>query len=227
MYASQRREEIYELMLKKHFLSVAYLSNLYHVSEVTIRNDLRRLEQEGKVERNYGGARLKEWPDPPTFSESLILQYEAKQSIVEKAVQFIRPGDSIFLDASTTTLLLAQKVAQIEGITVVSNSIPVFEVLKEYQKGTLIGVPGTLNPATQSFVGPFAEQMLSNLRVNKAFITPKGILPEGLRDQIIIEATIRKKAIDIADEVIVLADHSKFATNDYLVSIDRFDGVRV
>jgi DeoR/GlpR family transcriptional regulator of sugar metabolism len=222
MYASQRRKEILKMTQERNYISVADLHKLFDVSEVTIRSDLRTLESEGKIERNYGGATIKDIKIPP-FSEVTMLLNDAKKSIARTAAGLIQNGDSLFLDASTTTLLLSAHVAEMDNVTVISNSIPIFNQLKEYSRGTLIGIPGELNPITQSFVGPIAEQMIDHLRVSKAFIAPKGILPEGLRDHIMLEAAIRKKMIESADEVIVLADHSKFTTQQTIFSIASFD----
>ncbi|QGQ97521.1 DeoR/GlpR transcriptional regulator [Paenibacillus psychroresistens] len=224
MYASQRRKEILKITKERNYISVAELHKLFDVSEVTIRADLRNLETAGEIERNYGGATIKDIKIPP-FSEVTMLLNDAKELIAQTAAGLIQNGDSLFLDASTTTLLLSAYVAEIDNLTVISNSIPIFHQLKEYNRGTLIGIPGALNPITQSFVGPIAEQMIENLRVRKAFIAPKGILPEGLRDHIMLEAAIRKKMIDSADEVIVLADHSKFTTKQTIFNIASFDVV--
>jgi len=224
VYASERRKEILKMIRQNGFTPVSQLSELFAVSEVTIRTDLRALEQEGKIERKYGGASLKETDELP-FSLSKQLLSNNKERIANAAVQLIKEGDSILLDASTTTYHLAMKMNNMENITIISNSIPVFEQFKEYRSGTLIGIPGTLNPVTQSFIGPDAEKMVGSLRVSKTFITPKGILLEGLRDNSISEASIRKKMIDSAAEVIVLADYSKFNNGVTLFGIDSFDSV--
>ncbi|MBB6730863.1 DeoR/GlpR family DNA-binding transcription regulator [Cohnella zeiphila] len=224
MYAKQRREEIFKLTKDRQFISVTELSKRFGVSEVTIRTDLRKLEEIGKVDRNYGGATVRDSSMLP-FSERALLLDDVKKAIAHKAAALIKSGQSIFLDASTTTLYLAYLANDIDNLNIISNSIPVFEQLKEYRKGTLIGIPGTLNPVTQSFVGPFAEEMISKLRANLAFISPRGIIHEGLREQIMLEATLRKRMIDAADEVIVLADHSKFDTPNALLSIDSFDSI--
>jgi DeoR family fructose operon transcriptional repressor len=224
MYASQRRKEILKITKERNYIAVSELHKLFDVSEVTIRTDLRILETAGEIERTYGGATIKGIKIPP-FSEVTMLLNDAKKSIARTAAGLIHNGDSLFLDASTTTLLLSGYVAEMDSVTVISNSIPIFHQLKEYSRGTLIGIPGALNPITQSFVGPIAEQMIDNLRVRKAFIAPKGILLDGLRDHIMLEAAIRKKMIDSADEVIVLADHSKFTTQQTIFSIASFDVV--
>ncbi|WP_158602153.1 DeoR/GlpR family DNA-binding transcription regulator [Cohnella endophytica] len=224
MYASQRRNEIYKLAQERQFISVAELSAIYKVSEVTIRSDLKLLERQGKLQKNYGGAAINKDVLQP-LSHNVHLLSDAKASIAHKAADLIEEGDSLFLDASSTTILLADYIAKMNNITVITNSIPIFDKLKEYHNGTLISISGTLNPYSQSFVGPFAEEMISKIRVSKAFIAPKGILPEGLRDNIVQEAAIRKKMIESAEKVIVLADHSKFNNEDFVFSISNFDKV--
>jgi DeoR/GlpR family transcriptional regulator of sugar metabolism len=224
MLTAQRQKQILALIEQNGSMKVSELSRQFGVSEVTIRSDLRALEQAGKIDRKYGGAILKE-VEPPPFAHLTQMLSGNKTAIAIAALQLIQEGDSLLLDSSSTTWHLALEVRKLDNITVISNSIPIFELFKDYTKGTLIGIPGTLNPLTQSFVGSFAEQTIGKLRASKAFISPKAILPEGLRDNSMAEATLRKRMIDSAAETIVLADHSKFANNRTLFGIDSFDSV--
>lgn len=230
LYAVQRRREILKIIQEKGFAPVSELSRLFGVSEVTIRTDLRFLKQEGKIERNYGGAGTvadDEYAesDGAPFSMVSKLLDENKTAIAKAAAGLISEGESIFLDASSTTCHLAVLLRMIHDITLISNSIPVFEQLKEYRYGTLIGVPGELNPVTQSFIGPYAENMIRSLKANKAFISPRAILPQGLRDASMAEASVKKMMMESADETIVLADHSKFGNRQALFGIGSFDRV--
>ncbi len=224
MFAAQRRKEIMKLLRESGSAPVSELSKMFNVSEVTIRLDLKKLNDEGKIERNYGGALLADEESLP-FSKAASLLPEVKATIASEAFKLINQGDTMFLDASSTTLELAKLIRDVENITIISNSIQVYEQFKEYHGGTLVGVAGVLNPKSQSFVGSFAENMISGLKANKAFISPKGILLEGLRDNNMAEAAIRRKMIDSADEVIVLADSSKFNNNRILFGIHDFESV--
>jgi DeoR family transcriptional regulator, fructose operon transcriptional repressor len=224
MLATQRKKEIIRMIEEKGFVEVSEMSRLFEVSEVTIRSDLRELEQMGGIERKYGGAVLKEAETVP-FPRSNQLLSDRKRSIAAAAASLVRDGDSIFLDSSSTTWYLAMQVRRMSNITVISNSIPVFEIFKDYAEGMLIGIPGILNPITQSFVGPIAEEMIGRLRSTKAFISPKGILPEGLRDNSMMEAAVRKAMIDASSETILLVDNSKFMNNRTLFGIDDFRSV--
>lgn len=224
MFAAQRRKEIMKILRETGSAPVSELSKMFHVSEVTIRLDLKKLNEEGKIERNYGGALLPD-DDSLPFSSAAKLLSEAKTTIAGEALKLISQGDTMFLDASSTTMELAKLLTNIENITIISNSIQVYKQFSEYRKGTLIGIAGVLNPTTQSFVGSFAENMVNGLKANKAFISPKGILPEGLRDNNMAEAAIRRKMIESADEVIVLADSSKFNNSRVLFSIHDFEPI--
>jgi DeoR/GlpR family transcriptional regulator of sugar metabolism len=225
MLAKQRHAEITKLVEEKGFVQVAELSRLFNVSEVTIRTDLRTLEQAGKIERNFGGAASKEIESSPFQSLTLMLS-ENKTAIAKKAVSLIKEGESIFVDASSTAWHLALQIKEsLRNVTVISNSIPVFELFKTYEEGTLIGIPGTLNPLSQSFVGPFAEEIVGRLRATKAFITPKAIHPEGLRDDHMMNAAIRKKMMEASTESIILADHSKFSNSRCLFEIIGFASI--
>lgn len=224
MFAAQRRKEIMKLIRESGSAPVSELSRMFKVSEVTIRLDLKKLNNEGKIERNYGGALLVD-DDTIPFSKAESLLIEAKATIATEAFKLIKQGDTMFLDASSTTIKLAKLISDVENITIISNSIQVYEQFKEYRGGTLVGIAGVLNPMTQSFVGSFAENMVSGLKANKAFISPKGILLEGLRDNNMAEAAIRRKMIESADEVIVLADSSKFNNSRVLFGIHDFESI--
>ena len=224
MFAAQRRKEIMKLLRESGSAPVSELSRMFKVSEVTIRLDLKKLNNEGKIERNYGGALLAD-EDMLPFSKTEGLLKEAKATIASEAFKLINQGETMFLDASSTTLKLAELITSVENITIISNSIQVYEQFKEYRGGTLVGIAGVLNPMTQSFVGSFAENMVSGLKANKAFISPKSIVLEGMRDNNMAEAAIRRKMIDSADEVIVLADSSKFNNNRVLFGIHNLESV--
>ncbi|WP_274363098.1 DeoR/GlpR family DNA-binding transcription regulator [Paenibacillus thermotolerans] len=225
MLAPQRKKEIIRMVEEQGFVEVSDLSKRFDVSEVTIRSDLRELEQTGKIERKYGGAVLKECDILP-FPHSNQLLRERKSAIAAAAAALIQSGDSVFLDSSTTAWFLAMQMRKLQDITIISNSIPVFELFKEYTEGNLIAIPGVLNPTTQSFVGPIAEELIRRLHCSKAFISPKGILPQGLRENSIMEASVRKAMIDASSETILLADHSKFLNNRTLFGIDDFRSIR-
>lgn len=224
MFAAQRRKEIMNILRETGSAPVSELSKMFNVSEVTIRLDLRKLNEEGKIERNYGGALLAA-DDGLPFTSAAKLLTEAKTTIAGEAFKLIHQGDTMFLDASSTTMELAKLITNVENITIISNSIQVYKQFSEYRKGTLVGIAGVLNPTTQSFVGSFAENMVKGLKANKAFISPKGILLEGLRDNNMAEAAIRRKMIESADEVIVLADSSKFNNSSVLFSIHDFGSI--
>ncbi|MBO9610454.1 MAG: DeoR/GlpR transcriptional regulator [Paenibacillaceae bacterium] len=224
MHAAQRQKRIAALIEERGAAEVSELSSLFKVSEVTIRSDLRLLEQEGRIKRTFGGALMNESAGVP-FQDLKDLLSDKKTAIAKAAMDLIEEGDSLFLDASSTTWHLALQLRDKADLTVISNSIPVFEQFKQYATGTLIGIPGTLNPYSQSFVGPMAEQTVMSLQAGKAFIAPKSIVPEGLRDNNVLDATLRRRMMESASETIVLADHSKFTGSRKLFGIAELDAV--
>lgn len=221
-----RQQEIMKSIVESGFISVSELSSKHQVSEVTIRSDLRVLEQKGLVERRHGGAASIEYSVVP-FPRTTRLLSEKKEAIAVAALTTIKEGDTVFLDDSSTIwhFALQLHMSKFRNITVISNSIPIFEIFKNWDSGTLIGIPGTLSPNTQSFGGPFAIETIKKLRVNKAYISPKAILPEGLRDSSMMGAELRKCMIESAAETIILADYSKFMNGRTLFGIDNFDRI--
>lgn len=231
MYAAQRREKILEILQEQSYVQVSELSKIFGVSEVTIRKDLKELRKNGYVERSYGGATLSRngcryYDDAVApFSSTSQLLSESKSLIAKAASKLVSQGETLFLDSSSTTMHLAMILKNMSDISVITNSIPIFEQFKEYKSGTLIGIPGILNPLTQSFIGTYAENIIKELKANKVFISPKAIIHQGLRDNSMNEASIRRMMIDSSQEVIVLADHSKFHNHRTLFGIASLDTV--
>ncbi|QGQ99700.1 DeoR/GlpR transcriptional regulator [Paenibacillus psychroresistens] len=228
MHALQRHKKIIDYLAENGFAGVAQLSEMFEVSQVTIRTDLRLLDEKGKIDRKHGGAALKEG-EPLPFSFTSQALSERKSAIARMAISSINEGDTIFLDSSATVWHLALELRKLKNITVISHSIPIFEIFKDYSEGTLFGISGTLNHFSQSFVGHFAEETIRKLRATKAFISPNAILPEGLRCINMMEAAIRRCMIESSAETIVLADSSKFsntfANSKALFGIDGFESV--
>lgn len=213
MLSVSRRQEILDLIRRDGTVSVSQLSRLFGVSEVTIRTDLKVLAEKGYIVRSHGGASSPQLEVngqlPSRVREGMLPEEKAR--IGATAARLVYPGDVISLDSSTTALQLARRVKSIRNLTVVTNSLEVMIELSGIQSLTVVGVGGILSETTRSFLGPMAEEGISKIHVNKAFISPKGVsVTFGLSDYSPLEGQIRRKMMDVADKVIMLADHSKF-----------------
>lgn len=220
MFEEERLQEIYKYVQINLRVSVRGLCQKFGVSESTVRRDLAELESRRLLKRTHGGAIcLDSVSMEPTYAEKQDRYREEKQQIAALAADLIENGDSILVDAGTTTLYLAPHLARYQRLTVVTNSIYLMEKLASCPGVTLMCVGGTLRPNTMALVGPVAEEDLARIRVDKAFIATNGLETSmGLTTPNILEASLKAKMIAAAEQVYVLADHTKIGH----VSFARF-----
>ncbi|GFR38367.1 putative HTH-type transcriptional regulator YulB [Insulibacter thermoxylanivorax] len=216
MLAAERCEKIVQLVDERGSVRVSELSEIFKVTEETIRRDLDKLEQAGRLLRSHGGAvSIKDHTSETPFMEREVTNVEEKKQIAKEAVRHVRPRDRIILDASTTAWYMAQMLPDIP-LTVLTNSIKVAFELANKEKIEVVSTGGILSPRSLSFVGPLAESSLEQYHVNKAFISCKGVhLDRGATESNELQARLKKRMIEIADEVYLLVDYSKFNVNEF------------
>ncbi|QHT62391.1 DeoR/GlpR transcriptional regulator [Paenibacillus lycopersici] len=218
MLVAERYEKIVGLVNERGSIRVTELSELCRVTEETIRRDLDRLEQAGRLRRSHGGAvSVKDAPSQPEipYAEREITHAEEKRRIAKEAVKLIRPKDRILLDASSTAWYMASILPDVQ-LTVLTNSIKVATELSGKERIEVISTGGTLAQRSLSFVGPLAERSLDAYHVDKVFFSCKGVhLERGISESNELQARIKQKMIGMADEVILLADASKFGVQAF------------
>ncbi|WP_203248067.1 DeoR/GlpR family DNA-binding transcription regulator [Sporosarcina beigongshangi] len=228
MLAAARHQKIIELLDVRSTVRVTELSDIFSVTEETIRRDLEKLEKEKKLLRSHGGAMRNEQPDSEIhFSEREIQNVEAKRVIAEEAVKHVVEGDRIILDASTTAWYMAKALPNI-SIAVITNSIKIAIELGRKDKIEVISTGGKLLSKSLSYVGPLAERSLDMYHVNKTFISCKGFhLETGLSDSSELQALLKKRMIQHCDYVILMVDSTKFDTQafSYIASIGEINEV--
>jgi DeoR family L-fucose operon activator len=231
MLVAERYEKIVQLVNDRGSIRVTELSELCEVTEETIRRDLDRLESAGRLRRSHGGAvSVKDLPPAQSevpYAEREILNSEEKLRIAEEAVRRIEPKDRILLDASTTAWYMARSLPDIP-LTVLTNSIKVATELAAKEKIDVISTGGLLAQRSLSFVGPLAERTLDGYYVDKLFFSCKGVHPErGVSESNELQARVKQKMIDRADQVILLADSSKFGIQAFthVAGWDQIDAI--
>jgi ribose transport system substrate-binding protein len=212
MNTQTRRKRIEEILHIEGFCNVASLAKLLGASEVTIRNDLSTLEDEGKVTRIHGGAILaQERPRGEYFEERTTVNQEKKVWIARRAAELVDNYDSLLLDASTTAFYMADALKNHRGLTVFTNGIEVAFRLVENRSNKVILIGGLLRPETGSLTGQFGGEMLKNVRAKKAFFSCVGWSPMlELMDGDLFEAQIKKEMVEAAESLFLLVDSSKF-----------------
>ncbi len=210
MLPQQRHDEILRTLDHQGGVKVADLASRLAVTEETVRRDLVRLEEEGRLTRTHGGAL-------PSVSAQGALPYQhreleqvdAKRQIARTALGEIHEEDVLFLDGSTTCYHLARLFPDIR-CTVLTHSEPVFRELTHRTNVELLSTGGLFDTRTACFVGPLAEQMLSSLHITTAFLGCKGLdFKRGFSDGSVRHMNLKRSVIRGADQVVVLADHSK------------------
>jgi DeoR/GlpR family transcriptional regulator of sugar metabolism len=217
MLAAERHRAIEQLVNSKGIVRVRDLSQLLGVAAETIRRDLDSLESGGKLRRSHGGAiSIVNNHNEAPYAERETVNVAEKLEIARLAVQQIVPGDHIALDASTTVCSLVSELTNMP-LTVLTNSLQVAYLLSRHDKIEVITTGGILRSNSLSYVGPLAEEMMLRFHVNKAFISCRGLHVEhGITEANDLQTLVKKKMVAIADEVFLLADHTKIQMQDFV-----------
>jgi DeoR family transcriptional regulator of aga operon len=213
---SIRHQKILEILAAEGNLSVAKLSEKLSVSEVTIRTDLTKLAQEGKVLRVHGGAQLLEERvrQEYSFQTRKSQNFELKTKIGIAAAKYVQPADSILLDSSSTALAMATALRdreELKEITVIPTGVWTAIELMSCSNINVLMPSGYLRSISGSITDLPSSDFFENININKAFLGVWGIsLQDGLTESHLLEVELKKKIIQKVKEIIILADGSKF-----------------
>ncbi len=229
MLAIERRNEILEKLQREKRVVVSELSQYYGVSEETIRRDLEKLEKDGLVIKSYGGAVLNEHSifDLP-FNIRKNQMIVEKQRIAGLISEFVRDGEAIMLDASSTAVYIARGLREKKKLTVITNSVEIIIELFDVPEWNVISTGGVSRERSFALVGPKTNQIISCYHVDKAFISCKGLTIEnGLTDSDEQDADSKRAMLKAAKERILVADSSKFGKSAFtkITGLDEIDKV--
>lgn len=224
MLGIERRQQIIELIQQDKKVYVSNLSQLFKVTEETIRRDLEKLENESMLTRTYGGAILSQntLEDLP-FQTRTSMNHEFKQNISIKAANLVNDNDTIMVDASTTCLELIQALQGKKGLTIITNSI---KIPYDFTNSNfnIISTGGNLRAHSLALVGSVAQNALQNYYVNMAILSCKALsLDKGIMESNEPESEFKRSMIKQAEKVILLADHTKFDKTGFIRLIDYSD----
>ena len=204
----QRRRTILELIEQDGNVSVEHLASTFSVSEVTIRKDLKELENNGLLVRRYGGATA--YPaDLIQASPSNELSM-TKLAIARAASELIRDHNRIIIDSGSTTVAMLPELNHRQGLVVMTNALSVANALRELEnEPTLLMTGGTWDTRSESFQGQLAEQTLRAYDFDQLFIGADGIDPERGTTTYNELLGVSQVMADVSREVIVLAEANK------------------
>lgn len=207
----ERQKQILSLLTKQGRLSVAEIVNQFSISEATARRDLEALSSQGKAQRVHGGVIAVEEAPP----ELPILERESEQPSEKVRIglltaSLISDGDTVFLGSGTTVLEAARNLRDRKKLTVITNSLPVLNMLAGIKEITVISLGGMLRDSELSFIGHITEQALAEVRVDKVVMGTRGIsIEQGLTNEYLQETMTDRAILKIGREVIIVADHTK------------------
>jgi len=212
LFPEERKHEILRMITAEGRVSVTELSRKYGVSEVTIRNDLQDLADQGLIVRTHGGAVV-----VPHSPDILSLNLRRQQQTTEKerigaaASVYVSDGDAIFLDTSSTTLAIARRLKQFRDLTVLTNSLAVTQTLLEMTGITVVMTGGLLRRDTVSLIGADGLALLANYNIKTGFFGAHGLtLEEGLTDVSLGESEVKRQAVKLCRQVIAVVDSTKW-----------------
>ncbi len=215
MLARRRRELIAAHVQRHGSARVSDLTTQLGVSDMTIRRDLDLLTREGLVHKVHGGATLPSATTvEPGFAVKSTEQIDEKRAIALAAAELVRPGTAIGLTAGTTTWRLVEALAAVEDLMVVTNSIRICEGLLAVERRDLtVLLTGGMRTPSDALVGPLAVAALASLHLDQVFMGVHGMsLRAGFTTPNMLEAETNKAFANAAEQLVVLADHTKWNT---------------
>lgn len=209
----ERRRELTRLLERTGRLSVSQICDQFQISEATARRDLETLSEQGLVQRVHGGVIpvRQATPEAPILQRSREFEKE-KERIGCAAAALVQDGETVFLGSGTTVLQVARNLVD-RSITVITNSLPVINLMSEKENITLISLGGILRDSELSFIGHITEQALAEVRTDKVIIGVRAIsLKHGLTNDYLPETLTDRAILAAGKEIVLVADHAKVNT---------------
>lgn len=243
MIPSLRRGEIMRILEESEIEYLTPLAQKIGISESTLRRDLKELSLGGEIELlRGGGVRIRKDNIERGINEKILMNREEKERIASYAAQLIRDNDIIYLDPSSLNCIMVDYI-QAENIRVVTNSFEIANRLMDKGMPAIL-VGGDVKARTSSCIGPFAQQMMQQMRFTKSFIGANGMsLTMGITSHDLRETAIKQIAIANSQTAFFLIDSSKFdnvamykvaeitdctlITGKYIEAFDRIDNIIV
>ncbi len=210
MLAETRRRLLLDLITRQGYATLDSLVRELGVSDSTVRRDLEALDLAGSIKRTHGGAVYAgEVRSMPAFDDRTGTAAAEKRAIGATAAALIEDGDTVLLDGGTTTLEVARALVG-RRVQVVTNSLPIAQLLAASQQTDLILLGGYIYPRTGVALGPLAIAAMQTIRVRTAILGAGGIVPEGVFNSNSLLVETERQMMRCGQEVMIVADHTKF-----------------
>src|SRR3954447_270846 len=210
MLAETRRRLLLDLVARQGFATLDELVRALEVSESTVRRDLESLDLSGAVKRTHGGAVfVGEVRSLPAFDDRATTAALEKRAIGQATAALLDDGDTVLLDGGTTTLEVARALLG-RPMQVVTNSLPIAQLLASSTPIDLILIGGYVYPRTGVALGPLAVATMQGIRVRKAILGAGGIVAEGIYNHNLLLVETERQMMACGQDVLIVADHTKF-----------------
>ncbi len=225
MLLDERRTRILQFIEQKGFVSLRDLCEQFGMSESTARRDIDFLDGISQVRKTRGGAAYI-GESITTFEERKVKSLRQKQEIAQSVADMIDDGEVVLLDGGTTTLEVARQLIG-RSLQVVTNSVPIINLLINQTSIELVSIGGYVYPKTGVALGPVAVQALKGIHARRLVMSVGGITERGLFNSNSLLVETEQQMIASADEVWVVTDSTKFGRSalSYLCSLDVVDRV--
>ena len=227
MFPDQRRQKILELLQENGSARVRDLSNAFDVTEPTIRQDLEKLEMDGLIVREHGGAYIKDYTSPVetmTVTHAEFLQQ--KRAIGEKAATFVNNNDTLIIDSGSTTTEFSRCLKNHRSLTILTNALNIALILGAEPTNEVMMTGGRFKAPTLSLTGETAAELFPRIHADKLFLATRGFsIENGLTYPGFSDLPVKKAMLESANTVYLLADSSKIGVNAFasLGELDRVD----
>lgn len=209
-----RRKEMAAFITRRQSVTMSDLCEEFHVSINTIRADVAALVKSGIVEKVYGGVRSAMQQDVPVFTQRTRLRPDSKLAIARAAVETIKDGDTMFIDAGTTTMHMMGLLPPERRVTIITANLQIISQACAKPNVELIVLPGILNRRTNSLADVSTLEFLGRYHFSKAFMAATGLSADGkLNVKTYLEYEIKQMAVQQSKTRILLCDASKFGAN--------------
>lgn len=219
MFRAERQAKILQLVRERGFVKNEELASIFKVTKATIRRDLKALKDQSLIRLDHGGSYDVDFlasGSEPVYETKVYVNKEHKRMIGQAAVNLIKDNDTIILDSGTTNAQIAHNLRNqhLENVTVVTCDIAIAHILGSVKNINVIVLGGILRRSFYSLYGPYTELALKNIRANKFFLgIDAASMDVGVSNIVLEEAPVKQLMIQNSDQVVMVADSTKFGIN--------------
>ena len=204
-----RHTKILNLISDRKKITVAELSEILHVSEVTMRKDLSLLEKNNLLRRSHGFAMMTETDD---VGSRIVFNYEIKKRIAQKVLETIEDGETVMIESGSCCALLAEEiVTNRRDVTIITNSVFIASFIRKIVGTHLILLGGDFQNEAQVMVGPLVKKCVQNFFVDKFFCGTDGFNDSGAMSGDLMRAEAVRNMAEVAKRTIILTESKKFS----------------